>query len=126
MSSNMVELRSSFRFPSQRFGKNWTHVHIRNQSIVLTTMETINSGRDQVVRLIVACGLLATVAVFLRFVARRRSKASFAADDWWMVASLIPSYCMLAVGLICSSFDLALSFHADESSDHEWKSWPAC
>ncbi|CAD6563519.1 MAG: hypothetical protein ASARMPRED_000008 [Alectoria sarmentosa] len=64
------------------------------------SMEAVNPRRDQVIRVTVACGVLATVAVCLRFVARWRSKASFAADDWWMVASLIPLYCMLAVGSI--------------------------
>ncbi|KAM0794903.1 hypothetical protein BDR22DRAFT_939785 [Usnea florida] len=63
-------------------------------------METVNPERSQIVRVTVACGVLATLAVFLRFLARWRSKASFAADDWWMLASLIPSYSMLAVGSI--------------------------
>lgn len=83
-------------------------------------METNNSGRDQVVRVTVACGILATLAVCLRFVARLRSKATFGADDWWMAASLIPSYCMLAVGSISPSYAPAFPFHADEYSDYEW------
>ena len=70
-------------------------------------MEAVNSGRDQVIRVTVACGVLATVAVCLRFAARWRSKASFAADDWWMAASLIPSYGMLAVGSISLFLDPA-------------------
>ena len=68
-------------------------------------METVSPERNKVVRVTVACGVLATLAVFLRFLARWRSKASFAADDWCMLASLIPSYCMLAVGSICSFHD---------------------
>ncbi len=68
-------------------------------------METVNPGRDQVVRVTVACGVLATVAVCLRFVARWRSNASFAADDWWMFGSLVPSYGMLAVGSISMFVD---------------------
>lgn len=68
--------------------------------IAITTMNTVNPGRDRVIHVTVACGVLATVAVCLRFAARWRSPASFAADDWWMVASLIPSYGMLAVGSI--------------------------
>ena len=89
-------------------------------------MEAINPGRDRVAQVTVACGVLATVAVFLRFVARWRSKASFAADDWWMVASLIPSYGMLAVGSISLFVDSALLTQADECSDHGWWRWPAC
>ena len=88
-------------------------------------METVNPGRDQVIRVTVACGILATVAVLLRFLARWRSKASFAADDWWMAASLIPSYGMLAVGSISVFVGLAVPSLADEFSDHERKRWPA-
>ena len=90
-------------------------------------METVNPERNQIIRVTVACGVLATLAVFLRFLARWRSKASFAADDWWMLASLIPSYCMLAVGSI-SSFDgpNIVPSKADKSSDHEWRRGPAC
>ena len=88
-------------------------------------METVNPGRDQVIRVTVVCGILASVAVSLRFMARWRSQASFAADDWWMVASLIPSYSMLAVGSISSFVDTEFPIHADESSDHERKRWPA-
>ena len=68
-------------------------------------MESVNPGRNRVINVTVACGILATVAVCLRLVARWRSKASFAADDWLMVASLVPSYAMLAVGSISLSTD---------------------
>ena len=89
-------------------------------------METINPARGRIAQVTVACGVLATVAVILRFVARWRSKASFAADDWWMVASLIPSYGMLAVGSISPFVGSALPTHADGCSDHGWWGWPAC
>lgn len=93
--------------------------------VLVENMEAVNPGRDRAIRVTVACGILATVAVCLRFVARWRSKASFAADDWWIVASLIPLYCMLAVGSISSFVNLAFLFHADEFSDHEWGRRPA-
>ena len=70
-------------------------------------METVNPGRGLVICVTLTCGVLATVAVFLRFVARWRSKASFAADDWWVAASLITSYGMLAVGSISTFVDPA-------------------
>ena len=88
-------------------------------------METINPERDRVAQVTVACGVLATVAVIFRFVARWRSKASFAADDWWMVASLIPSYSMLAVGSISLFVVLVVPTQADGCSDHEWWRWSA-
>ena len=52
------------------------------------------------IKVTIACGILETLAVLLRLVARWRSKAAFAADDWWIVATLIPSYVMLAVGCL--------------------------
>ena len=88
-------------------------------------MDGINPGRDQVVRVTVACGVLATVAVLLRFAARWRSKASFAADDWWMVASLIPSYGMLVVGSISLFLESAFPTHVNTCSGHKRWRWPA-
>ena len=70
-------------------------------------MEAVNPGRDQVIRVTVVCGILATLAVCLRFLARRKTKASLGADDWWMLASLIPSSGMLAVGSISPFVDSA-------------------
>ena len=78
--------------------------------VLVENMEAVNPRRDRVIRVTVACGILATVAVCLRFVARWRSKASFAADDWWMGASLIPLHCMLAVSTISSFANPAFSF----------------
>lgn len=95
-------------------------------SRVITTMESVNPGRDQVIHLTIACGILATLAVFLRFVARWRSKSNLGADDWWMLATLVPSYVMLAVGSICSVVNPAFLFHANDVSDHEWRRWPSC
>ncbi|KAL9593314.1 MAG: hypothetical protein Q9219_007607 [cf. Caloplaca sp. 3 TL-2023] len=45
----------------------------------------------------IALGVLDTVAVILRLVARSWSKAVFAADDWWIIGSLFPFYCMVAL-----------------------------
>lgn len=88
-------------------------------------MEAINPGRDLVIRVTVACGVLATLAVCLRLLARRKTKASFGADDWVMVASLIPSYGMLAVGSISAFIDSAFASQAKEFSDYERERWPA-
>ena len=59
-----------------------------------------NPRGELVIKVTIACGLLETFAVILRLLARWRSKAAFAADDWWIVATLIPSYAMLAVGCL--------------------------
>lgn len=54
----------------------------------------------QVERVSIALGLLATIAVVLRLLARWRSKASFAADDGLIVLSLLPQYVMLVIGCV--------------------------
>ncbi|KAL9134101.1 MAG: hypothetical protein Q9175_004718 [Cornicularia normoerica] len=59
-----------------------------------------NPRGDLVIKVTIACGVLETLAVFLRLLARWKSKAAFAADDWWIVATLIPSYAMLAIGCL--------------------------
>ena len=43
-------------------------------------------------------GVLLVLAVTLRLLARKRSKAGFAIDDWWIVGSLLPSFGMLVSG----------------------------
>ena len=59
---------------------------------------SIQSRADSVNRVAVACGTIETIAVCLRLLARWKSKARFAIDDWIVVATLIPSYAMLVVG----------------------------
>lgn len=59
-----------------------------------------NPRGELVIKVTIVCGILETLAVILRLVARWRSKAAFAADDWWIVATLIPSYAMLTVGIL--------------------------
>ena len=46
----------------------------------------------------VAMGVMATVAVALRLLARSKSKAALAIDDWLIVGSLLPLFAM-----VCSS-----------------------
>lgn len=45
----------------------------------------------------IAVGIIASLAVALRFLARWRSKALYALDDWLLVGSLLPFYGMLAI-----------------------------
>jgi hypothetical protein len=51
-------------------------------------MASIIAHGDDLLHVTVAMMVLTILAVFLRFLTRARSKASFAADDWWVVASL--------------------------------------
>ncbi len=59
---------------------------------------SVQSRADSVNRVAVACGIIETIAVCLRLLARWKSKAQFAIDDWVIVATLIPSYAMLVLG----------------------------
>ena len=57
-----------------------------------------NPRGDEVIRVTIACGVLEATAVILRFVARWKTEARYAADDWMMLLTLIPSYGMLLAG----------------------------
>ena len=91
-----------FHCPTRRvlffFALCFSHPHPLSKAIA--KMLDGNPRGDLVIRVTIVCGVLETLAVSLRLVARWRSKASFAADDWWIVATLIPSYAMLAVGCL--------------------------
>lgn len=52
----------------------------------------------------IAVGVIDTIAVALRLLARWKTKASIAADDWFVVASLLPLYLMITA----SAFSLYL------------------
>ena len=64
---------------------------------------SVQSRADSVNRVAVACGVIETIAVCLRLLARWKSKAQFAIDDWVIVATLIPSYAMLVLGSFSTS-----------------------
>ncbi|KAL9609948.1 MAG: hypothetical protein Q9167_005321 [Letrouitia subvulpina] len=55
---------------------------------------------SQVVNLSISVGILDTIAVAMRFAARWRSEAAFAANDWLIIASLIPLYGMIATSTL--------------------------
>lgn len=64
---------------------------------------SVQSRADAVNHVAIACGVIETVAVCLRLLARWKSKAQFAIDDWIIVATLIPSYAMLVLGTLSTS-----------------------
>lgn len=61
-----------------------------------------NPRGEELIRSSAGVVVVVTIAVLLRILARWRSKAAFAADDWLIVASLIPTYGML----VCGHFSL--------------------
>ena len=64
-----------------------------------------NPRGDSVIRAGIVCGVFQTLAVCLRLLARWKIKASLAADDWLIVATLVPSYAMLVAGSLSMSAD---------------------
>ncbi len=65
-----------------------------------------SSGAELVLRTTIACGVLETVAVALRLMAQWKNNRRLYRDDWWIVASLVPSYAMLVVGMLSKSHSL--------------------
>ena len=55
-----------------------------------------NVRGHQMLHVSIAVGILASTAVPLRLLARWKSKAPIAIDDWFVVGSLIPLYGMIA------------------------------
>ena len=50
---------------------------------------------DQLIHASIALGVVATIAVVLRFIARWISKANFGTDDIFIAICLIPHYTMI-------------------------------
>ncbi len=55
----------------------------------------------QVNCLSIALGIIVVVAVLLRLLARSKSNASFAIDDYWISLSLIPFFGMITSSTLC-------------------------
>ena len=70
-----------------------------------------NSRGETVIHAGIICGVFQTLSVCLRLLARWKIKARFAADDWLIVATLIPSYAMLVVG------SLSMANYEERSSE---------
>lgn len=62
---------------------------------------------SQVVNLSISVGIFDTIAVAMRFAARWRSEAAFAADDWLIIASLVPLYGMIVTSTLCQFLKLS-------------------
>ncbi len=62
-----------------------------------------NTLGKRIERISIALAVLATVAVFLRILARWKSKATFAGDDLMIILSLFPFYGMTVISYLGSS-----------------------
>lgn len=49
----------------------------------------------------VALGVIDTLAVIVRFIARRKSESGLAMDDWFIAMSLVPAYFMIMIAGFC-------------------------
>lgn len=65
---------------------------------------------QRVIVLSIVLDIIVTIALILRFLARRRSKADFAIDDVLLVVSVIPQYVMVILCVIGPSRDLRIDF----------------
>ena len=59
-----------------------------------------NPRGAQAINVSIAVGVIAPVAVLLRLVARSRSKAPLAIDDWLIIASLLPLFAMISASIL--------------------------
>ena len=58
----------------------------------------VNHRGHVILSICIACGVIQTFAVALRFLARRRMKTRLQIDDWFIFASLWPNYAMIIAG----------------------------
>ena len=63
-----------------------------------STTGLVNNRGKAILSICIACGVIQTFAVALRFLARRRIKTRLQIDDWFIFASLWPNYVMIVLG----------------------------
>lgn len=68
-------------------------------------MASIVAHGSDLLHITVAMMVLTILAVILRFLTRARSKAPFAADDWWVVASLAVFIVYMSLQIHSKRFD---------------------
>lgn len=60
-----------------------------------------NAGAQAIIIASIVDGAISPVLVALRLLARRKSRAGFGVDDYWILFSLLPIYGMLVCGVLC-------------------------
>lgn len=87
------------------FTQSQTQHSLKKAADFITTVSFLimssNTRGDTVVRWTIGFGVIDTLAVVLRFLVRKKSGTRIAADDWMIVASLVPAYCMIASASLC-------------------------
>lgn len=59
-----------------------------------------NPRGDTAMRWIITLGVIDTLAVVVRFLVRKKNGTKIAGDDWVIMASLVPAYCMIASAIL--------------------------
>ncbi len=67
----------------------------------------MNVHGDAVVVASIILSIVITVSIILRFLARMKTRAGIGADDWTIMASLIPAYVMIILSVLCLSASFA-------------------
>lgn len=70
-------------------------------------------AQAMVVDVSLVVGIIDTVAVVLRLVARKRSKATFAVDDVLIIFSILPLYGMVALSHLSTSWSIVVRAQVD-------------
>lgn len=60
-------------------------------------MVSLNSGGRDAFWSAIIFAVIASIAVGLRLLSKRYTKAAYGADDWWILASLVLFYAWVAV-----------------------------
>lgn len=77
---------------------------------------SLNPRGDRVVHLTIVLGVIDTLAVILRFSVRKINGIKIGADDWMILASLVPAYCMIISTNLCISKGGAGKHEADTTA----------
>lgn len=70
-------------------------------SSMTNSMALGNERGETILNTSIAIAIIVTFAVILRFIARKKTQAMLAADDWFILASLVPAFAMLVIASMC-------------------------
>ena len=59
----------------------------------------------------IVCGVLETLAVALRFLARQKLGAKLRSDDWLILVSLLPNYGMIVTGALGKLIGSSMAYY---------------
>ena len=97
-------LRKKPKLPQQKFiDRSTSNKNMGTTDPIHDATEPVNRRGHAILAICIVCGVVESVAVALRFLARRKLKARLQVDDWFIFASLWPNYAMIITGGFCKS-----------------------